>query len=170
MTTADRNTARYVANWQDELDSAALYRAVAAAEPQPQLAEVYRKLAETEEAHARFWEEKLRAAGTSLPPRRVGWRTRMLAFLARRFGPSFVLPTLDTMEQADRASYDSQPEAAGTRLPADEHSHARLLRSISGTMRGGLEGGALAQLEGRHRGAGSGNAASRVPRSPRATS
>lgn len=57
MTTADRNSARYVANWQDEIDNAALYRAVAEAEPQPQLADVYRKLAETEETHACFWEE-----------------------------------------------------------------------------------------------------------------
>jgi VIT1/CCC1 family predicted Fe2+/Mn2+ transporter len=158
VTTADRNTARYTANWQDEIDSAALYRAIAEVESQPQLAEVYRKLAETEEAHARFWEEKLRASGTPLPARRVGWRTRMLAFFARRFGPSFVLPTLGSMEQADRASYDDQPEAAGTHLPADEHSHARLLGTISGNMHGGLEGSALARLEGRHRAASSGNA------------
>ena len=75
----------------------------------------------------------------------------MLAFFARRFGPSFVLPTLGSMEQADRASYDDQPEAAGTHLPADEHSHARLLGTISGNMHGGLEGSALARLEGRHR-------------------
>ena len=158
MTTANSDSARYLANWQDEVDSAALYRAVAEAETQPQLAEVYRKLAETEERHARFWEEKLRAAGAPLPPRRIGWRTRMLIVLARRFGPTFVLPTLDRMEQADRASYDGQPEATGTQLPADEHSHARLLRTISGNMRGGLEGGALARLEGRHRAASSGNA------------
>jgi VIT1/CCC1 family predicted Fe2+/Mn2+ transporter len=57
------------------------------------------------------------------------------------------------MEQADVSSYDSQSEAAHTHLPADERSHARLLRTISG----GLEGSAVAQLEGRHR-ATSGNA------------
>jgi hypothetical protein len=91
VTSVDRITARYLANWQDEIDSAALYRAVAEVEPQAQLAMVYRKLAETEETHARFWEEKLLAAGTPPPPPRVGWRTRILAFLAQRFGPSFVL-------------------------------------------------------------------------------
>src|SRR5688500_15220804 len=127
--TPDGDAARHLATWQHEIESAALYRAIAAAEPQPQLAEVYRKLAETEERHARFWEEKLRAAGTPLPPLRLGWRTRTLVFLARRFGPSLVLPTLDSMEQADRASYDGQPETLGTGLPADEHSHARLLRT-----------------------------------------
>ena len=40
---------RYQANWQDEIDSAALHRAVAEAEPQEQLAEVYRRLAATKE-------------------------------------------------------------------------------------------------------------------------
>lgn len=54
---------RYRANWQDEIESAYLYRALAEAEPQPQLAEVYRRLAAVEEQHARFWGEHLRAGG-----------------------------------------------------------------------------------------------------------
>ena len=49
--------------------------------------------------------------------------------------------------------YDDQPEAAGTSLPADERSHARLLRQVSA----GVEGGTLARFEGRHRAVG-GNA------------
>src|SRR5690242_14428368 len=55
------DTSRYLANWQDEVDSAALYQAIAAAESNPQLASVYRKLAAAEEQHAAFWEGKLRA-------------------------------------------------------------------------------------------------------------
>jgi VIT1/CCC1 family predicted Fe2+/Mn2+ transporter len=153
---SDPDVARYQANWQDEIDSATLYRAVAEAEPQEQLAEVYRRLAATEEEHARFWEEKLRAAGEPVPNRKVGWRTRVLGWLAKRFGPQFVLPTIDAMEQVDSGSYDAQPEAAGTRMPGQERSHARLLRTISGGSSAGLEGGTLARLEGRHR-AASGN-------------
>ncbi len=152
-----REKRRYLANWRDEIDSAALYRAIADIEPQPRLAEVYRKLAATEERHALFWEESLRAAGQPLPPRRVGWRTRVLAALARRFGPSYVLPTLDDLEQADRSSYDAQPETVGTALPADERSHARLLRTIADSSPRGLEGSALARFEGRHRASSSGN-------------
>jgi VIT1/CCC1 family predicted Fe2+/Mn2+ transporter len=86
----------------------------------------------------------------------VGWRTRTLGWLARRFGTAFVVPTIDAMEQADAGSYDTQPEAAGTPLPAEERSHARLLQAIGGEQRGGLQGPALARLEGRHR-AASGN-------------
>ncbi len=149
--TTDAN--RYRINWQDEIDSAALYRAVADAESNPQLAQVYRKLADTEEAHAAFWETRLRDAGQPVPPRRVGWRARVLAMLARRFGASFVLPTISNLERSDSAGYSAQPEAAGTPMPSEERSHARLLRTITG----GMEGSDIAQIEGRHR-ASSGNA------------
>jgi VIT1/CCC1 family predicted Fe2+/Mn2+ transporter len=151
------DVARYRANWQDEIDSAALYRVVAEAEVNPQLAQVYRRLAAVEEAHAQFWEEKLRAAGQPAHPRQPSWRSRVLGWLARRFGPQFVLPTMVGMEQVGSQGYNAQAEARETALPAEERSHARLLQTISGTTREGLEGGALAQLEGRHRATG-GNA------------
>lgn len=147
---------RYKENRQDELDSAALYHALAEAEEQPELSQVYRRLAEVEEQHAGFWEEKLREAGAEVTPHKTGWRSRTLAALARRFGPQFVLPTINALEQADSQGYAGQEESRGTPLPAEERSHARLLRTI--TAPGfGVEGGALAQLEGRHR-AASGNA------------
>ncbi|MFC6733079.1 VIT1/CCC1 family protein [Haladaptatus sp. DYSN1] len=153
VTAADR--ARYLANWQDEIDSASLYRTIAASEPQPQLAEVYARLAETEAEHAAFWAEKAETAGGTLPPERPSWRARTLGWLARRFGPNLILPTLTAAENAGRSSYLGQPEVAGTTLPADERSHATLLRTIDAT--GGVEGSTLARLEGRHRSA-SGNA------------
>jgi VIT1/CCC1 family predicted Fe2+/Mn2+ transporter len=155
MVTA-KDIARYRANWQGEVDSIALYEAVAAVEKQPQLAEIYRKLAAVEEQHARFWEQQLAAAGQASPARRPGWRSRTLGWLARRFGPRFVLPTMTTLEHADMAGYDAQPESRGTALPTEERSHARVLRALTGGS-GGLEGAAVAQLEGRHR-ATSGNA------------
>lgn len=151
------DSARYRANWQDEIESAALYRAIADGEPQPQLAEVYRRLASAEDQHAQFWEAQLRAAGQSIPARTLGWRTRTLIALVRRFGPQFVLPTISSLEQADDSGYRGQPEARGTPMAAQERSHARLIQTILSGTRGGLEGASIAQLEGRHR-AGSGNA------------
>lgn len=147
---------RYLTNWQDEIESAALYRKVAEAEDQESLAEVYRRLAETEERHARFWEEKLEDAGASVPGWRKGWRTRTLGWLAGRFGTAFVLPTIDAAERADSLGYEEQPETAHTPMPGEERSHARMLRTISEEF-SGLEGGAVARLEGRHRAASGGN-------------
>ncbi|XGV98620.1 MAG: VIT1/CCC1 transporter family protein [Leptolyngbya sp. BL-A-14] len=145
---------RHLENWQDEIESAFLYRALAKAEAQPALAEVYRRLAATEESHAQFWQEKLVQTGYPLPRPKIGWRTRMLAWLAKRFGPQFVLPTINAMEQVDSHSYDAQTDAHDSPLPIEERSHARLLEAIAGSSGKGIEGGTLAQIEGRHRTAG----------------
>lgn len=147
-------TGRYLENWQDEIESAYLYRALANAESQPALAEVYRRLADTEESHAQFWHNKLLQLNYPLPRRRIGWRTKMLARLAKWLGPQFVLPTVNAMEQVDSHSYDMQVDTHDTPLPVQERSHARLLHTIASTSKRGVEGSTLAQLEGRHRTAG----------------
>jgi VIT1/CCC1 family predicted Fe2+/Mn2+ transporter len=154
---AASGAARYRANWQAEVDGAALYRSLAAAEPDLRLAEVYRRLAATEQEHADFWADRLRQAGQPVAPPRPGWRPRLLGWLARRFGPQAVLPTLVAMERAGGHGYAGQAEARGTPLPGQERSHARLLGTIAGRGAGGLAGGVLARIEGRHRAAG-GNA------------
>ena len=155
MTERD-TVARYRANLQGEIDGAALYRALAEAERRPQLAEVYGRLAATEERHARHWEDQLRAAGARIPPGRPGWQTRALGWLARRFGAQVVLPTVASLERVDSNHYDAQVEARAAGLPRQERSHARLLQTIIGPGRG-LEGSSLVRLEGRHRSVG-GNA------------
>jgi VIT1/CCC1 family predicted Fe2+/Mn2+ transporter len=149
-------TDRYLENLKGEQDGAALYEAVAAAEANPRLAEIYRRLAGAERRHAGIWAEKLRVAGVEVPAFRPSLRTRLLAFLARRGGARFVLPSIFALEQADRAKYDDQPEARAAGMPRDEHSHARLLGHIQRSG-GGMAGAEVARLEGRHRTAG-GNA------------
>ena len=57
---ASQDTARYLANLKDERNSATLYRAMAGQEKNPKIAEVYRKLAETEDTHAEKWQAKVR--------------------------------------------------------------------------------------------------------------
>jgi VIT1/CCC1 family predicted Fe2+/Mn2+ transporter len=80
-------------------------------------------------------------------------RARILARLARAGGAGLVAPVVAGQERTGRSMYDDQPEAAGTSLPEEERSHARLLAAISG----GTSGAALARFEGRHRAVG-GNA------------
>lgn len=79
-----------------------------------------------------------------------------MRFLAKRFGPSFVLPTVTNHEKADSRAYDGQPEAEAGALSGDEKSHARMLSLVTGG-KGGVSGGIVAQMEGRHRASG-GNA------------
>jgi VIT1/CCC1 family predicted Fe2+/Mn2+ transporter len=148
---------RFRTNLQAEVDGAAMYRAMAELEASPELASVYRRMAESEERHAAVWRARLREAGVTEADPAVGWRTRVLIWLARRFGAGFILPTLSSHERADSRRYDTQDEARAAGLPGDERSHARLFAAIGRQQPAGLVGGALAQLEGRHQ-AGGGNA------------
>ena len=154
----DDQTARYRANWQDEVESAYLYRALAKTEHQPQLAEVYKRLADAEAEHAAFWAARLETAGQPVGQPQIGWRTRTLAILAQRFGSQFVLPTITSAERADSSAYRSQTEAGSAAMASEERSHARLLQTIVAGTPGGMEGSVLAQLEGRHRASSGGNA------------
>lgn len=142
---------RYRANLRGEVDSASLYRTLAETESDPHLAEVYRRLAAVEEAHAEFWKKQLGRVGARVGRLQLGWRTRALSWLARRFGPQFVLPTISSLEQRDSVQYDDQPEAVAGGLPSAERSHNRIVKSVVESLPGGLSGGALARLEGRHR-------------------
>src|SRR2546425_10780149 len=148
---------RYLENWQDEVDSAAEYRAMAAAEADPRLAKVYANLAAMEESHIAFWEDLLRKAGASVPRRRPSWQSRVLGWIARRFGPEIVLPTIAAKEEVDQNAYVKQPETAGTRMPAHERWHAQVLKQLVTSQPRGLQGSFLGRLEGRHRSVG-GNA------------
>src|SRR6185503_5528153 len=152
----NENAKQYLDNRQKEIDGAALYAALAEIEKQPQMAKVYKKLAASEEKHAAAWEKKLREANVSIPARKLTWRAATMIWLAKRFGPQFILPTITGNEKADSRAYDGQSDEEAREFSLDEKSHARLLTMASQST-GGLPGGTVAQLEGRHR-AGGGNA------------
>jgi VIT1/CCC1 family predicted Fe2+/Mn2+ transporter len=155
--TDSSDAPRYLENWQDEVDSAAEYRAMAASEPDPRLSKVYANLAAMEEGHIGFWEDRLRRVGAKVPPRRPSWRSRVLAAIARRLGPDLVLATIAAKEQVDQNGYARQPETAGTAMPGHERWHAKVLGQLVATQPRGLQGTFLGRLEGRHRSVG-GNA------------
>jgi vacuolar iron transporter family protein len=154
----DADIARYKANLQDERDSSMLYHTLAETEKDAHFAEIYRRLAAIEEKHAANWEGLLRQSGQDAPLYRPGWRMRTLAFLARRLGASSVLPMVASMEANTTHTYDRQPEAQALGMPAEERSHARVFGYLRAATRGGIAGSTLAQLEGRHRNTGGGNA------------
>jgi vacuolar iron transporter family protein len=149
-----RERSRILDNLVDETNGAALYDSLAAAEKDSRLAEVYRRLANVERKHADRWRQKLEDAGEKIPALRISWRTKTLGWIARRFGVGVVLPSVQTLEQADSTKYAKQADARD--FHADEKSHGRVIQMMT-SMRGGFAGSEVAKLEGRHRTAG-GNA------------
>jgi len=141
--------------YTDERASALLYETMAEVEKDPRLAEVYRRIAKTELRHAEKWAAKAKDSGTALPEYKPSWRTRTLVRLGKRFGPSMILPAIQSMEQTGTAAYAQMEQTMG--MAGEEQSHSRLLNAVTRTVRGGVEGGVLMQLEGRHRSTG-GNA------------
>lgn len=127
--TKPADLARYRANLRSELDGAALYRAIAEAEPDPARRAVLLELSRAETRHAGLWRDKLRAAGAPEPRFSPSLRTRLLAALARRFGPRFVMPSLAAAEYADRDKYAAQADAAA--LSADERGHASVVSALA---------------------------------------
>src|SRR6478672_2301612 len=79
-------------HWQDEADAAYLYRVLSDSETDAQKKDIYRRLAEVEDRHLEIWSALLAKHGRSPGRHRPTARTRLLAFLGRRFGPGFLLP------------------------------------------------------------------------------
>ena len=151
--------ARFKNNLRDELNGAALYTALAEAEADPVRKDLFLQLAKSESTHAQFWRDKLAAAGIDLPAHIPDFRTRLLARLARHFGPAFVLPSIAAAEYADRNKYAQQADAQS--LSNEERGHAAIVQAVAqqggqGGQGAGVTGAEIARAEPWHRG-GSGN-------------
>jgi vacuolar iron transporter family protein len=145
--------ARLRENLGGERDAIFLYGKLAEAEPNADLAQIYRKLAETEKRHAEFWERKLIEAGAPPGPHKPSWRARMNALLASRFGAQSVVASIAKGEAKAASGYDGQADAEAAGMPRDERSHARVFGALA-VGSAGLSGGDVARFEGRHRAGG----------------
>jgi VIT1/CCC1 family predicted Fe2+/Mn2+ transporter/rubrerythrin len=148
---------RYRENLQDEIDGAAMYRALAEMEEEPALVELYQRLAATEERHGDLWRGKLQEVGADPGDPGVTRRARILIWLASKMGTGVLVSTIAQQERAGQFMYDDQPETEGTTLRADERSHARILTTLAEDNPTTMTGPVLARLEGRHSAVG-GNA------------
>jgi vacuolar iron transporter family protein len=150
-----RDIKRYRNNLRDELNGAALYRALAAAEANPLRKDVFLQLAQAEAGHAELWRAKLAAAGVHDQRHVLGFKTWLLAKLARGFGPNFVLSAVAASEHADRNKYAGQSDAGA--ISAEEHGHVAVLQAAAAPSRFGNTGPDIARAEPWHRGASGNN-------------
>jgi len=128
-------------HWQDEADAAYLYRLLASAESDPGRRDVYTRLADVEDRHVEVWARLMTENGRPPKPFRPSGRTRLLAFLGRRFGPGFLLPMLLAEEGREVKGYldmhRATPRGVAGRgealtLAKESAEHASELAAISG--------------------------------------
>ncbi|HVO86905.1 MAG TPA: VIT1/CCC1 transporter family protein [Casimicrobiaceae bacterium] len=147
---------RYRDNLRDELNGAALYTALAAAEENPIRKDLFLQLAQAESKHAKLWQQKLTEAGVAPESFAPNFRTRLLGRLAQHFGPRFVLPTIAAAEFVDRNKYAGQADAHA--ISAEERGHAAVVQAIAQNQHGaGVTGADIAQAEPWHRRASGNN-------------
>lgn len=153
--SADTNK-RWRAALQAETDSAYLYKVLAELEGAADVAELYRRLGETEERHAEHWRLRLADAGDTAAAKPSA-RARTLGWLARRFGSQLVLSIMIQQEDVVTDTYSNGESSVAARMARDEQAHGRILRTIRRSGTAGMEGPKIARVEGRHHGVG-GNA------------
>ena len=125
-------------HYRDERDAAVLYRALAAVDVSRR--PLFEKLAAVEDRHARRWEELFQEAGRPLPAYSTAFRTRVLAWLARTFGPSLVLPMMLAEEGREVQAYlgmayesaHRSTHQAAVDIAAESAVHARELSEVMG--------------------------------------
>jgi VIT1/CCC1 family predicted Fe2+/Mn2+ transporter len=126
----------------DEREEAKVYRELAARRSGEER-EILLAIAEAEERHAAHWELLLGAdAG---PVRRGNPRSRVLAFLARRFGSVFVLALVQQVER--RSPYDTDLDATRA-MAADERVHEEVVRGLAARGRARVSGSFRAAVFG----------------------
>jgi VIT1/CCC1 family predicted Fe2+/Mn2+ transporter len=126
----------------DEADAAFLYRELARGEPDPKRSALYARLSEVENRHVGVWQKLLTENGHPVPTIRVSAKARAMAWLARRFGPAWLLPMLLEEEGQEVKGYlqlyKSAPEGttgpAALRLARESAEHAETLSHIAGTV------------------------------------
>jgi vacuolar iron transporter family protein len=146
VSSTGRPTPKDLRRWRqylaDERAEAAVYRDLAGRRTGEERA-ILLALAEAEGRHAAHWLDLL---GPDVGrPLRGDWRTRALAWLARRFGSVFVLALAQRAEA--RSQYATEADATPT-MAADERIHEEVVRGlatrgrnrISGTFRAAVFG------------------------------
>ncbi len=127
-------------HYRDERDAAYLYRALAAVEINAERRELFVKLALVEDRHAERWETLFAESGRPLPRYATAQRTRLLAWVAKHFGTSPILPLMLAEEGREvqaylgmaRQSSHRHTHQAAVDIASDSAVHARELAQMMG--------------------------------------
>ncbi|MGH9349901.1 MAG: VIT1/CCC1 transporter family protein [Vicinamibacterales bacterium] len=126
-------------HYRDEMDAAWLYRRLASIEHDAARREIFERLAGVEDAHAARWRELFAAHETPIPDHATAARTRLLAWLAARFGSSTILPFVIAEETREVGAYlrladrtTQQAHETAVSIASESATHARELSESIG--------------------------------------
>lgn len=139
-------------NLQTEVDAAYLYDKLAAAETDPNVANVFRQMSEIEKGHAVAFGQKQNIPG--LPP--PSFRARTLNMIGKIFGYDYVLGVLMDIEKNISGAVIAAKKKSHIAITGSEANHVTILRTLMES-EAKVTGSSVAKFESRHRSVG-GNA------------
>lgn len=140
-----------LANLQTEIDTAWLYDKVADNEPNTDVANIFRGLAEIERSHALHFLEQ---QGGSLPG--PSWRARTLNRIGKTFGYDYLMGVLLESEKSIANAVVTAKHKQQAPISGTEDNHVKILQSLLQT-KSRVSGETLSRIEGKHKTVG-GNA------------
>jgi vacuolar iron transporter family protein len=139
-------------NIQTEVDAAYLYDKLADHEDDKLVANVFRQMGEIERGHAEAFARKIGSVQVPSPSKRA----RILNFIGKVFGYSYVLGVLMDTEKSIAGATIAAKKNAKIEVTGTETSHVKILNSLL-NKEGKVKGTTLARFEKSHRSVG-GNA------------
>jgi VIT1/CCC1 family predicted Fe2+/Mn2+ transporter/rubrerythrin len=128
-------------NWRAEVETAQIYRDLAAREPDEKRKGILLRMAEAEERHAQRWEEKLRDMGQPPPQLTDNVWTRFKRRFTRSLGTDIAIRRMEAAEEKHEREFSSQRERALANerdvqdflreSALEEKAHARALNAMA---------------------------------------
>jgi VIT1/CCC1 family predicted Fe2+/Mn2+ transporter/rubrerythrin len=129
-------------NWRAEVETARVYRDLAAREPDEKRKSILIRMAEAEERHAQRWEQKLRDMGQPIPHLPDNFWTRFQRKFNRSLGTDIAIRRMEAAEEKHEREFNAQRDRALAgeddvqeflRTSAlEEKAHARALNAMAG--------------------------------------
>jgi VIT1/CCC1 family predicted Fe2+/Mn2+ transporter/rubrerythrin len=112
-------------NWRAEVETARVYRELAAREADEKRKDILVRMAEAEERHAQRWEQKLRDMGQPVPQLGDNVWSRFKRRFTRSLGTDIAIRRMEAAEEKHEREFSAQRE----RALAQEHDVQEFLRT-----------------------------------------
>src|ERR1700704_5501682 len=129
-------------NWRAEVETAQVYRDLAARESDEKRKGILIRMAEAEERHAKRWEQKLRDMGEPVPSLTDTIWTRFKRRFTRSLGTDIAIRRMEAAEEKHEREFSAQRDRALAGEPdvqeflrtsaLEEKAHARALSAMAG--------------------------------------
>lgn len=150
-------TAKLKLQLQTEIDTAFLYKSIAAIQTDENLNRVLLALAQIEDGHA---EHMLREIQKEIPTYKFpepSSRAKIQLRLGKIFGYSSIISNLSGVEKQFAINIIKSKLEAGEKLSGFEHNHLKIIEAVNSNKALNISGGFLSKFESRHKSVG-GNA------------